>query len=121
MKVSFIQLIKLVKLANSLNDLTIYPSSNVQCASEASDNDHISNSTTLTNILPEVKSKVLYHNPDHNSWNKAYILGRAGKAGGRNSASFNVKDITQDKRISVDFSKIHGWKNIDEEVLVATQ
>ena len=67
------------------------------------------------------KSKVLYHNPDHNSWNKAYILGRAGKAGGRNSASFDVKDITQDKHISVDFSKIHGWKSIDEEVLVATQ
>ena len=32
-----------------------------------------------------------------------------------------MKDITQDKHISVDFSKIHGWKSIDEEVLVATQ
>ena len=32
-----------------------------------------------------------------------------------------MKDLTQDKHISVDFSKIQGWKNIDEEVLVVTQ
>ena len=99
----------------------MHPSSNIQSASETTDNDHISNQTTLNNILPEVKSKFLYHNPDHNSWNEAYILGRVGKAGARNNAWFNVKDLTQDKHISVDFSKIQGWKNIDEEVLVAAQ
>ena len=27
----------------------------------------------------------------------------------------------QDKHISVDFSKIQGWKKIDEDLLVATQ
>ena len=27
----------------------------------------------------------------------------------------------QDKHISVDFSKIQGWKKVDEDVLVATQ
>ena len=27
----------------------------------------------------------------------------------------------QDKHISVDFSKIQGWKKIDEDALVATQ
>ena len=75
----------------------------------------------MNNILPEFKSKVLYHNPDHNSWNKAYILDRAGKTGVRNSTWFNVKDVTQDKHISVDFSKIQGWKNTDKEILVATQ
>ena len=32
-----------------------------------------------------------------------------------------MKDLTQDKHISVDFSKIQGWKNIDEAVLVVTQ
>ena len=102
------------QLANSLNDLKIHPSSKKQCASETTDNDHISNPNTLNNILPEVKSKVLFHNPDYNSWNKAYIFGRAGNVGGRSSASFNVKDLTQDKHISVDFNKIPGRKNIDE-------
>ena len=53
----------------------------------------------MNNILPEFKSKVLYHNPDHNSWNKAYILDRAGKTGVRNSTWFNVKDVTQDKHM----------------------
>ena len=32
-----------------------------------------------------------------------------------------MKDLTQDWHVSVDFSKIQGWKNIDEEVSVATQ
>ena len=63
---------------------------------------------------------VLYHNPDHNSWNKAFIISRARKVKGRNNSWFNVKDITQDKHISVDFSKIKGWKNIKEEILIAT-
>ena len=97
------------QLANSLNNLTVDPNSNVQCASEITDKGRISTPTTLNNILPEVKSKVLYHNPDDNSWNKAYILGRAG---GRDSTWFNVKNLTQDKHVSVNFSKIQGWKNI---------
>ena len=50
------------QFANSLNELIIHPSSNVQCVSETTDNDDISNPTTMNNILPEVKSKVLYHN-----------------------------------------------------------
>ena len=61
------------------------------------------------------------HNPDHNSWSKAYILGRAGKAAGRKSTWFNVKGFTKNKNLSVDFSKIQAWKNIDKDVLVATQ
>ena len=32
-----------------------------------------------------------------------------------------MKDLTQDKHISDDFSEIQGWKNIDEQVLVVTQ
>ena len=97
-------------LRDSLNNLTI----------SASVNNDISNPTVLNNILPKVRSVVLYHNPDHNSWNKAFIISRARKVKGRNNSWFNVKDITQDKHISVDFSKIKGWKNIKEEILIAT-
>ena len=97
-------------LTDSLNNLTI----------SASVNSDISNPTVLNNILPKVRSMVLYHNPDHNSWNKAFIISRARKVKGRNNSWFNVKDITQDKHISVDFSKIKGWKNIKEEILIAT-
>ena len=42
------------------------------------------------------------------------IISRAG------NSWFNVKDITLGKHISVDFSKITGWKNIEgEEELIA--
>ena len=47
------------------------------------------------------------------------IISRAGKAKGKNNSWFNVKHVTQDEHISIDFSKIKGWKNI-EEVLIAT-
>ena len=47
------------------------------------------------------------------------IISRAGKAKDKNNSWFNVKDITQDEHISIDFSKIKGWKNI-EEILIAT-
>ena len=43
------------QFANSLNDLTKRPSSNVQCVSETTDNNHINNPTTMNNVLPEVK------------------------------------------------------------------
>ena len=57
---------------------------------------------------------VQYHNPYHNSWNKALIISRAGKAKGKNNSLFNVKDKTQDEHTSIDFSKIKRWKNIEE-------
>ena len=95
-------------LTDSLNDLTI----------SASVNSDISNPNVINNILPKVRSTVLYHNPDHNSWNKVLILSRTRKAKGKNNSWFNVKYITQDEHISIDFSEIKGW-NIEEEVLIA--
>ena len=97
-------------LTDSLNDLTI----------SASVNSDIGSLTVLNNILPKVRSTFLYHNPDHNSWNKALIISRAEKANSKNNSWFNVKDITQDEHISIDLSKIKGWKNIEEEALIAT-
>ena len=44
-------------LTDSLNDLTI----------SASGNNDISNPSVLNNILPKVRSTVLYHNSGHNS------------------------------------------------------
>ena len=43
------------QFANSLNDLKKRSSSNVQCVSETTDNNHISNPATMNNVLPEVK------------------------------------------------------------------
>ena len=87
-------------LTGSLNDLTI----------SASVNSDISNPTVLNTILPKVRSTVLCHNTDQNSWNKALIIRRAGKAKGKNNSCFNIEDITQGEHVSIDFSKIKGWK-----------
>ena len=50
---------------------------------------------------------------------EALVLGRAGKCSGKNKTWFNLKDITADKHISVDFNQIKGWKNSEEDVLIA--
>ena len=50
-------------LTDSLNNLTI----------SASVNSDISNPTVLNNILPKVRSIVLYHNPDHNHGIKLWL------------------------------------------------
>ena len=42
------------------------------------------------------------------------IISRAGKAKGKNNSWFNVKDITQDEKISIDFSEIKRWKKFEE-------
>ena len=47
------------------------------------------------------------------------IISRAAKVKGKNNSRFNVKDITQDEDMSINFSNSKGWKNIEEEVLIA--
>ena len=46
------------------------------------------------------------------------IISRAGKAKGKNNSWFNVKDITQDEKISIDFSEIKRWKKCEEVLIV---
>ena len=67
-------------LIDSFNDLR----------KKASVNIDISNLTVLNNILPKLKSTVLYHNPDGNSWNKILFISRARKATGKSNSWFNV-------------------------------
>ena len=50
---------------------------------------------------------------------EALVLGRAGKRSGKNKTWFNLKDLTNNKHLIVDFSQIKGWKNTEEEVLIA--
>ena len=49
------------------------------------------NPTVQQNILPTVKIKVIYHNPDSKAWNKALVLRRAGKSSGKNKIWCNLK------------------------------
>ena len=104
-------------LKSSLNDLSIQPCNNENAT--ASNTKGLDNPTTKHNILPKVKSKIIYFNPDSASQNEALVLGRAGKCKGKNKAWFNFKGITADKHISVDFNRIKGWKNLEKDVLIA--
>ena len=61
-------------LAGSLNDLSIQPCNVENTKVSASNTKGVDNPTTEHNILPKVKSKIIYFNPDSESWNEAHIL-----------------------------------------------
>ena len=67
-------------LTSSLNDLSILSCNNENADVSASNSKEVDNSTTEHNILPKVKSKIIYFNPDSESWNENLVLGRAGKS-----------------------------------------
>ena len=91
-----------------MNDVSIQSPGNLDITSLVQSSDKPDNPTVQHNILPTVKSKIIYHNPDSKSWNEALVLEIAGKSSGR----FNLKDLTNN------FSQINGWKNSEEEVLI---
>lgn len=87
-------------LTYSLNDLTMCETSN----------SGISNLTIINNNMAKVRLTVLYHNPDHDSWNKGIDFKQTRKS----NLWFNKKDIIQDEYITVNFSKIKRRKNIEK-------
>ena len=97
-----------------MNDVSIQSPGNLDITSLVQSSDKPDNPTVQHNILPTVKSKIIYHNPDSKSWNEALVLEIAGKSSGR----FNLKDLTNNQHLSIDFSQINGWKNSEEEVLI---
>ena len=64
-------------LTSSLNDFSIQ-ACNVENAEVSAFNAKgVDNPTTKHNILPKVRSKFIYFNPDSESWNEALVLGRS--------------------------------------------
>ena len=82
------------------------------------DDENNRNPTKLTGVIPSLKSKITYEDPDTNEWRKAMIISQAGKASGKNKYWFNVKDLEDDTMKSVGFENIRSWKNLNEEVLL---
>ena len=101
-----------------MNDLSIQSPGNLDLTSQVQSSDEPDDPTVQHNILPTVKSKIIYHNPDSKSRNEAIVLGRAGKSNGKNKTWFNLKDLTINKHLSVDFSQIKGSKNTEKEFLI---
>ena len=96
-----------------MNDLSIQSPGNL--TSQVQSSDEPDNPTVQHNILQTVKSKIIYHNPDLTSRNEALVLRRAGKSNGKNKTRFDLKDLTNNKHLSVDFNQKKGWKNTEEE------
>ena len=92
---------------------------NLDITSLVQSSDEPDNPTLQHNILPIMKSKTIYHNPDSQSWNEALVLGTAGKSNDKNKTWFNLKYLTNNLYLRVDFIQIKGWKNTEEEVLIA--
>ena len=83
------------------------------------DENIVRNPTKTAVMIPSVRSKTTYEDPESNLWKKAMVMSRVGKTIGKNKHWFNVKDLDDDSIKSVDFENINGWKNINEKVLLS--
>ena len=112
-----------MKINDLTNSICNLPLNTEITESENSDNetDSISNLTKLKGLLPKLHSKIVYHNPDTQSWSEALVLGEAGKSTGKNKTWLNIKNLGDDSHQSVNFSNKKCWKNVEEEVNVINQ
>ena len=60
-------------LTSSLNDLSIQSCNDENSKVSASNTKGVDNPTFEHNILPKVKSKIIYFTPDSESWNEALV------------------------------------------------
>ena len=76
------------------------------------------NPTINQGKVPVKGNKVLYQLPEAEDWLAATVIGRAGKATGKNKWWINVQD-SKDKAIrSVNLEELKAWKYVEEEVLL---
>ena len=96
----------------SLNEVKIESDDDIEPnQNDSTKRNNCSNPSKTSGILPKINTKVIYHNPDTNSWNEVLVFGKAGKIK-------NIKSLQDNSHQSVACSKIEGWKNIKEEVLI---
>ena len=55
--------------------------------------------------LPKSNDHIKYCNPDNDTWEKALVIGHAGKATGQNNYWFNIKNLDTGDFYSIDFNK----------------
>ena len=69
--------------------------------------------------LPKIDENIVYHNPDSNTWYKAIVIKRTGKATGENKNCFNIKNMDRDNLLRADFKKIADWKLLNKVIIVS--
>ena len=69
-------------------------------------NNESVNPTKASGIVPAIKSKVTYEDPDSREWKRTLVISRADKASGKNKYWFNIKDLYDNTIKSLDFENI---------------
>ena len=106
---------------------TIAPVIDVQCSTsdppDTISDDHTVQSTTTNDDvqdgtkLPLNESRVKYKLNDDTEWTVADIIGRAGKATGKNRNWINIHSDNRD--YSIDWEKVEAWTPYDEVAYIA--
>ena len=76
------------------------------------------NPTLTAGRLPTAGNKKEYELPNSSTWHAALVLGRAGKATGKNKYWFNIKNLRDNTLHSLNLTELTSWKNMDEDVLL---
>ena len=59
-----------------------------------------------------------YKLPNSSTWHSALVLGRAGKATGKNKYCINIKNLSDNTLHSLNLIELTSWKNMDGEILL---
>ena len=94
---------------NESDRSTIVPSDDQTNELEAEDINPIT-----AGRLPTTGNKIEYKLQNSSTWHAALVLGRAGKATGKNKHCINIKNLSDNTLRE----ELTSWKNMDEEVLL---
>ena len=99
---------------NESDRSTIVPSDDQTHKLEAED----INPTLTAGRLTTTGNKIEYKLPNSSTWHAALVLGRAGKATGKNKYWINIKNLSDNTLQSLNIEELTSWKNMNEEVLL---
>ena len=87
-------------------------------------NGQQSEDITITKVLPNIKSNIIYKLKPEDEWKHGFVHSRAGKACGRNNSRFNIQDDVTKEMVQLQFTKRYNfekdiiWEPVPSEILI---
>ena len=110
----------------SVNEHPLVGDPEIQQHEVSSNDNEISreNESDRSTILPsddqihELEAEDVNPTLTGSTWHAALVLGRAGKATGKNKYWINIKNLCDNTLQSLNLEELTSWKNMDEEVFL---
>ena len=100
------------KYASNFNNISI-PSCEIEKSNQSNKNHIVAQQKS---ILPSAQTRITYLPNDDSNWKHATVLGRAGKATGKNKYFLNILNDGDESGKCIDWRNVDDWKEINESI-----